>query len=133
MTGDRAAVLTDSLMRSSRRIFVEACSMTAEGVVNTIWRLVSVFFLGEKSGDWDNLGLALTSTLDKDNRGRVDGLNVNVNADAWWRLLFSFGRMRIKMRMKQCIKKVFCMKDEEHLLLSFLLIGLSIIGWLTRD
>jgi hypothetical protein len=45
MTGYLADVLTDSSMRSSRSILVEACSMTEDGVVNTMRRQV------EEGGD----------------------------------------------------------------------------------
>ena len=59
MTGFRADVRTDSLMRSSNRTVVDACSMTEDGVVNTIRRDVSVLRLfatqcDENRGDWDN-------------------------------------------------------------------------------
>mmetsp|Transcript_308 Transcript_308/g.509 ORF Transcript_308/g.509 Transcript_308/m.509 type:complete len:89 (-) Transcript_308:464-730(-) len=40
MTGYRADVRTDSSIRSSSSILVEACSITEEGVVNTMPRRV---------------------------------------------------------------------------------------------
>jgi len=63
--GFRADVRTDSLMRSSNRTVVDACSMTEDGVVNTIRNDVSLLrtcrlwlwgclFVTENRGDWDN-------------------------------------------------------------------------------
>ena len=65
MIGFRAAVRTDSLMRSSNSTVVDACSMTEDGVVNTIRNDVSLLrtcrlwlwgclFVTENRGDWDN-------------------------------------------------------------------------------